>query len=111
MSLTTRVLAALVAGLGLGILASTTGNAALTAIAGWIEPVGTLFINGIRMTVIDEDLIVAPARRPEADAARRPEADAARRPEADAARRPEADTARPLAAPSPPNGRVGEAGL
>ena len=52
MSLTTRVLAALVAGLGLGILASTTGNAALTAIAGWIEPVGTLFINGIRMTVI-----------------------------------------------------------
>ena len=29
---------------------------------------------GVRMTVIDEDLIVAPARRPEADAARRPEA-------------------------------------
>ena len=28
---------------------------------------------GIRMTVIDEDLIVAPARRPEADPARRPE--------------------------------------
>lgn len=27
---------------------------------------------GIRMTVIDEDLIVAPARRPEADPARRP---------------------------------------
>ena len=42
---------------------------------------------GIRMTVIDEDLIVAPARRPEADPARRPEADPARRPEADAARR------------------------
>ncbi len=35
---------------------------------------------GIRMTVIDEDLIVAPARRPEAGAARRPPTDAARRP-------------------------------
>ncbi len=47
---------------------------------------------GVRMTVIDEDLIVAPARRPrpEADPARRPEADPARRPEADPARRPEA---------------------
>jgi Na+/H+-dicarboxylate symporter len=52
MSLTTRVLVALVAGLALGILASVTGNTTLTTIAGWIEPVGTLFINGIRMTVI-----------------------------------------------------------
>ena len=44
---------------------------------------------GIRMTVIDEDLIVAPARRPETDPARRPETDPARRPETDPARRPE----------------------
>ena len=57
---------------------------------------------GIRMTVIDEDLIVTPARRPEADAARRPEADTARRPEADTARRPEVGHDR---AATPPNGR------
>ncbi len=51
---------------------------------------------GIRMTVIDEDLIVAPARRPEADPARRPEADPARR-------RPEVGTAgRGDVGPSPP---------
>lgn len=34
---------------------------------------------GVRMTAVDEDLIVTPARRPEADTARRPEADTARR--------------------------------
>src|SRR5688500_5911464 len=52
MSLTTRVLIALVAGLGLGLLVSSTGNPALVAAARWIEPLGTLFINAIRMTVI-----------------------------------------------------------
>jgi proton glutamate symport protein len=52
MSLTTRVLIALVAGLGLGLLVSSTGNPALVTAARWIEPLGTLFINAIRMTVI-----------------------------------------------------------
>jgi len=52
MSLTTRVLIALVAGLGLGLLVSMSGNEALVSSARWIEPLGTLFINAIRMTVI-----------------------------------------------------------
>ena len=52
MSLTTRVLIALVAGLGLGLLVSSSGNATLASVARWIEPIGTLFINAIRMTVI-----------------------------------------------------------
>jgi Na+/H+-dicarboxylate symporter len=52
MSLTTRVLIALLAGLALGLLVSSTGNAALADAARWIEPLGTLFINAIRMTVI-----------------------------------------------------------
>jgi proton glutamate symport protein len=52
MSLTTRVLIALVAGLGLGLLVSTSGSPALVNTVRWIEPLGTLFINAIRMTVI-----------------------------------------------------------
>jgi Na+/H+-dicarboxylate symporter len=52
MSLTTRVLIALMAGLALGLLVSSSGNAALADVARWIEPLGTLFINAIRMTVI-----------------------------------------------------------
>jgi len=52
MSLTTRVLIALVAGLGLGLLVSSSGNTTLMNAARWIEPLGTLFINAIRMTVI-----------------------------------------------------------
>jgi len=52
MSLTTRVLIALVAGLGLGLLVSSSGNPTLVNVARWIEPLGTLFINAIRMTVI-----------------------------------------------------------
>lgn len=52
MSLTTRVLIALVAGLGLGLLVSSSGNATLASVTMWIEPIGTLFINAIRMTVI-----------------------------------------------------------
>ncbi|MDZ7674731.1 MAG: DUF3566 domain-containing protein [Acidimicrobiales bacterium] len=55
---------------------------------------------GIRMTAIDEDLIVTPARRPEADPARRPEADPARRPEADPARRQQATPVNGHAVPS-----------
>lgn len=52
MSLTTRVLIALLGGLALGILVSVTGNPGLERLALGIEPVGTLFINAIRMTVI-----------------------------------------------------------
>jgi proton glutamate symport protein len=49
---TTRVLAALVAGLTIGIAISASGNAALRAIAAAAEPIGILWINAIRMTVI-----------------------------------------------------------
>jgi proton glutamate symport protein len=52
MSLTTRVLIALVAGLGAGLLVSVSGNPALVSATRWIEPLGSLFINAIRMTVI-----------------------------------------------------------
>lgn len=52
MSLTTRVLLALLAGLLAGLLVSSSGNATLVAGARWVEPLGTLFINAIRMTVI-----------------------------------------------------------
>lgn len=52
MSLTTRVLIALVAGLALGLAVSASGSADLLAATRWVEPVGTLFINAIRMTVI-----------------------------------------------------------
>lgn len=52
MSLTVRVLLALLAGLALGIAASATGSETLIGIARALEPVGTLWINAIRMTVI-----------------------------------------------------------
>jgi Na+/H+-dicarboxylate symporter len=52
MSLTTRVLIALVAGLAGGLAISASGSPFLREAAAWIEPVGTLFINAIRMTVI-----------------------------------------------------------
>ena len=52
MSLTARVLIALIAGFGLGLAASASDSPTLLAIARGIEPVGTLWINAIRMTVI-----------------------------------------------------------
>jgi Na+/H+-dicarboxylate symporter len=52
MSLTTRVLVALVAGLAIGLLVSVSDVPALASAARLIEPIGTLFINAIRMTVI-----------------------------------------------------------
>ena len=52
MSLTARVLIALIAGLAIGIAASASGSATLLSLARGIEPVGTLWINAIRMTVI-----------------------------------------------------------
>jgi Na+/H+-dicarboxylate symporter len=51
-SLTTRVLIALVAGIGVGLLVSTTDPALARGIVAAIEPIGTLFVNAIRMTVI-----------------------------------------------------------
>jgi proton glutamate symport protein len=52
MSFTVRVLIGLVAGLALGIAVSASGNAWLLRLPGLVEPVGLLFVNAIRMTVI-----------------------------------------------------------
>lgn len=57
MSLTTKVLLALIAGLALGLLLPGTGSAVTASTIAILEPVGTLFINAIRMTVIP--LVVA----------------------------------------------------
>lgn len=54
---TARVLGALVLGLALGAVAAATGNRHVTALATGLEPVGTVWINAIRMTVIP--LVVA----------------------------------------------------
>jgi Na+/H+-dicarboxylate symporter len=51
-SLTTRVLIALLAGIGAGLLLSTTGAPFAAAVISIVEPAGALFINAIRMTVI-----------------------------------------------------------
>ncbi len=56
MSLTARVLLGLVAGLVAGIVISMTGGPALGLVP-YIEPVGTIWVNAIRMTVIP--LVVA----------------------------------------------------
>ncbi len=69
MSLTTRVLLALVAGLSLGIGVSISDSPALAMFAGWIEPLGTLFINAIRMAIIPlvvSSLIVGVSSAPDA---------------------------------------------
>ncbi|MGH7427288.1 MAG: cation:dicarboxylate symporter family transporter, partial [Candidatus Methylomirabilaceae bacterium] len=57
MNPTTRVLLALLAGLALGVAAAATGSQPLLAIATGVEPVGTLWTNAVRMTVIP--LVVA----------------------------------------------------
>ena len=69
MSLTTRVLIGLVAGLGLGVLVASSGSPALLSAAESVEPLGTLFINAIRMTVIPlvvGSLVVGVASAPDA---------------------------------------------
>jgi len=48
----TRVLVALVAAILLGILIGAVGNASLISVADSIAPIGTLWVNAIRMTVI-----------------------------------------------------------
>ncbi|MEW5916472.1 MAG: dicarboxylate/amino acid:cation symporter [Gemmatimonadota bacterium] len=52
MSLTTKVLIALVVGMAAGIAVSTSDVAWLRAAVRAVEPLGTVFINAIRMTVI-----------------------------------------------------------
>ncbi|MES2177273.1 MAG: dicarboxylate/amino acid:cation symporter [Gemmatimonadota bacterium] len=52
MSLTTKVLIALVAGLAVGVVIATSGSATLANIPGYLEPVGTIWVNALRMTVI-----------------------------------------------------------
>ena len=52
MSLTTKVLIALAAGLGVGIAIASSGNAAVQAIPGYLEPIGTMWVNALRMTVV-----------------------------------------------------------
>ncbi|MBV9881146.1 MAG: dicarboxylate/amino acid:cation symporter [Gemmatirosa sp.] len=71
MSLTIRVLIALVVALALGIVVSASGSASLVAVATAIEPLGTLWVNAIRMTVIPlvvGTLIVGVASAPDARA-------------------------------------------
>jgi proton glutamate symport protein len=52
MSLTTKVLLALVGGLAVGLAINGAGVPGLTSVAGIAGPIGTLWINAIRMTVI-----------------------------------------------------------
>ena len=52
MSLTTRVLIALVVGIAGGVAIASSGSPRLVRAATAIEPLGTLWINAIRMTVI-----------------------------------------------------------
>ena len=51
-SLTAQVLVALVVALGLGVVVAASGSPSLSRAALAIEPLGTMFINAIRMTVI-----------------------------------------------------------
>lgn len=52
MSLSTRVLIALGAGIGVGLALSAAGDSITRVALAVIEPLGTLFVNAIRMTVI-----------------------------------------------------------
>lgn len=52
MSLSTRVLLGLVLGLVAGVLLSPAESGWTAVLVGWIEPIGGLWVNAIRMTVI-----------------------------------------------------------
>ena len=52
MSLATRVLLGLVAGLILGLALSSAESGLAAGVIDWIEPIGGLWVNAIRMTVI-----------------------------------------------------------
>lgn len=56
-SANTGIIAALVAGLLVGAIISASGNRALESAVAWIEPLGELWVNAIRMTVVP--LVVA----------------------------------------------------
>lgn len=69
MSLTVRVLIGLVAGLVVGFIVNASPD--LRAVVPWIEPLGSIFINAIRMTVVPlvvASLIVGVAGAPDARA-------------------------------------------
>jgi proton glutamate symport protein len=51
-SLTTKVLIGLIAGLAVGIAISTSSSTVLQTIPGYVEPVGTIWVNALRMVVI-----------------------------------------------------------
>jgi len=51
-SLSTRVLLALIAGIGIGLVLSAADPAITRVVISAVEPVGALFVNAIRMTVI-----------------------------------------------------------
>ena len=52
MSLTTRVFVALVLGLVAGLVVLAHPTPALLKLVSWVEPIGTLWVNAIRMTVV-----------------------------------------------------------
>ena len=52
MSLTTRVLIALVAGLAIGVIVSWSQQPTMLAAVSAVEPIGALWVNAIRMTVV-----------------------------------------------------------
>ena len=52
MSLTTKVLLALVAGLAAGMVIASSTNPAVHAIPGYLEPVGAIWVNALRMIVV-----------------------------------------------------------
>ncbi|MDQ3371938.1 MAG: dicarboxylate/amino acid:cation symporter, partial [Actinomycetota bacterium] len=52
LSPTTRAVVALALGLLLGILVRAAANPALSAVAGAILPLGTLWVNAVRMTLV-----------------------------------------------------------
>lgn len=52
MSLNAKVLTALVAGLAAGMAIASSGNATLMRIPGWLEPLGTMWVNALRMIVV-----------------------------------------------------------
>lgn len=54
---TAGIIAALFAGLVLGAVVSASGNPVLQSAVGWVEPLGELWVNAIRMTVVP--LVVA----------------------------------------------------
>lgn len=52
MSSTTRVLIGLAAGFAVGIVLSATDAALLSVITAWVQPIGTLWLNALQMTVV-----------------------------------------------------------